>query len=84
MSQDPQGRPSHHTPLSNDAIHYMNLVTQYEERTLRLLEEVANLPYPNQRDLAIARTQLETAFMRFRRAIAKPSRISLPEDGKDL
>lgn len=53
-----------------------------EERVLRQLDWLKTMPDIDQRWLAIGRTHIEQAFMAINRAIFKPQRVSLPENGQ--
>lgn len=54
---------------------------QIEERLLRRLEALSVGIYVDGRWMAIAKTHFEQGFMALNRAIFKPTRIKLPEDG---
>lgn len=58
----------------------VNRNKQDEERILRGMDELKDKTKIDQRWLAIARTQMEQAFMAYNRAIFQPGRVSLPED----
>lgn len=64
----------------SDSVDCVNTNKFYEERVLRRLDELRDLPNIDQRWLAIGRTQIEKAFMAINRAIFQPKRCSLPED----
>lgn len=51
-----------------------------EERVLRQLDAMADLPEIDKRWLAIARTNIEQGFMAANRAVFKPARVALPGD----
>ena len=51
-----------------------------EERVLRMIESYERDGDTDRRWLALAKTNLEVAFMCLNRAIFKPQRIDLPED----
>lgn len=53
-----------------------------EERQLRYLEHDLASNGADPRWIAVARTHLEQAFMAWNRAIFKPGRVTLPEDGQ--
>jgi hypothetical protein len=56
-----------------------------EERVLRQIERHqrgVGAPEIDQRHVAIARTEIEKAFMSLNRAVFQPQRIKLPEDGE--
>lgn len=67
-------------PQSTGAVQYVNGNKQDEERILRKMDDLRDNGEVDQRWLAIARTQMEQAFMAFNRAIFKPDRVGLPED----
>lgn len=58
---------------------YVNENKYAEERILRTLEHLEGEGYDG-RNLAIARTKFQEAFMWMNRAIFQPQRIELPED----
>lgn len=62
----------------------VNLNKRDEERVLRVLDELSKAPDVDQRWLAIGRTHIEQGYMAINRAIFRPSRITLPEDGAML
>lgn len=51
-----------------------------EERTLRVLDELATLDGVDKRWLAIGRTAIENGFMAVNRAVFQPKRVALAED----
>jgi hypothetical protein len=54
-----------------------------EERILRQIDRHKELGADlDQRHVAIARTEIEKAFMSLNRAVFQPQRIKLPEDGE--
>lgn len=59
--------------LSQGEIDAMNLIKAKAEEVRELLEHVASVPGADQRCVAIARTEAQTAFMWAVRAIAKPT-----------
>lgn len=64
----------------DEKIALVNRNKEIEERALRILDELANLPSVDKRWLAIGRTDLEKAFMSINRSIFQPVRVRLPED----
>jgi len=65
------------------AIALVNENKVLEERVLRQIDaHVRNLDSReiNQRHVALARTEIESAFMHLNRAVFQPQRIKLPED----
>lgn len=64
-----------HTP---DTIALVNHNKVVEEQILRNIDKLAMTNVVDARCLALARTQLEQAFMWLNRAIFKPERIKLP------
>lgn len=66
-------------PRSN--VELVNHNKQAEEIILRNMDAMRNMEGVDQRWLAVARTQLEQAFMAWNRAIFRPGRIAL--DGDD-
>lgn len=69
-----------YSPQSQAKIDQVNKAKQIEERVMRYLDELAELEYTDKRAVAIARTNVQDAFMWSVRSIMQPSRISLPED----
>ncbi len=67
-------------PQDETALHLVNVNKHLEERVLRRLDFLADVPEVDKRWLAIARTQFEQGFMAMNRAIFKPGRVSLAED----
>lgn len=67
-------------PQDDTALHLVNVNKHLEERVLRRLDFLADVPEVDKRWLAIARTQIEQGFMAMNRAIFKPGRVSLAED----
>jgi hypothetical protein len=59
--------------LSQSEIDGMNSIKALEADTAELYKQIQDIPGVDQRSLAIARTELQTAFMWFVRAIAKPA-----------
>lgn len=71
-------------PQNSHAVSMVNANKMVEEEVLRQLDVLAkddNLRV-DPRWLAIGRTQLEQAFMAINRAIFKPGRVALPDDGE--
>lgn len=58
--------------LSDEEIFQMNAVKATEKLVADVVATVKKLPYVDQRNVAIARTAFEDAFMRLVRAIAQP------------
>lgn len=74
---------SGYTSQSNVAVEQGNSHKVLEERVLRFLDELKARPDVDQRWLAIGRTSIEQGFMAVNRAVFKPGRIDLPEDGAE-
>lgn len=68
-----------YTPLSPDTIQLANLIKVHEERIMRCIDALQSDPETDQRFLAIARTELQKAYMCLNRAIFKPQRIDLSD-----
>lgn len=68
-------------PQSDDKVAMVNENKILEERVLRRLEALQSDQRTDGRWLAIAKTHLEQGFMAMNRAVFKPARVSLPEDG---
>lgn len=67
-----------YTPVSLDAKHEVNINKDLEEIILQRIEYLQNKD-ADPRNLAIAKTYIEEAFMRLNRGIFKPARIELSE-----
>lgn len=79
-----QGLPvAGYKPQNSHAVSMVNANKLVEEQILRLIEIMAKDDdiKVDQRWLAIGRTQIEQAFMAINRAVFKPGRVALPEDG---
>lgn len=64
-----------------EAVAAVNANKEIEERLLRLLDELKFDTQIDQRWLQTGRTDIEKGFMAINRAIFKPARARLPEDG---
>lgn len=73
-----------YTPLSPATIELMDKIKIHEERVMRCIDELTNDPKNDQRWLAIARTDLQKAYMSLIRSIAKPERIAILENDEEL
>lgn len=71
-----------YTTQSADKVDLFNQNKALEERVLRQLDLLLAMDSLDKRNLALAKTHFEDAFMRMNRAVFPPGRISLPEDGK--
>lgn len=69
-----------YTAQSKTAVDMVNEHKIFEEQLLRRLDALADTKLCDPRWLAIARTELEKAFMSLNRAVFKPQRIKLPGD----
>ena len=65
-------------PQSDDRIEIVNGNMINEERLLRQIEAQIKQGYADPRWAAIAKTQLEQAYMAWNRAIFQPARVELP------
>lgn len=65
---------------NDEKIRLVNRNKEIEERSLRILDELALLPGVDKRWLAIGRTAIENGFMAVNRAIFQPIRVRLLED----
>lgn len=70
-----------YTSQSGDKVAAVNINKQLEELALRRIDFLGMTPGVDPRWLAIGKTHLEQAFMAINRAVFKPTRVSLPEDG---
>jgi len=76
-----QGLPvAGYQPQTGDRVALVNHAKALEEQALRHLDALAADKDTDKRWVAIARTQMEQAFMAANRAVFKPSRIALPGD----
>jgi cytochrome c-type biogenesis protein CcmH/NrfG len=83
MSEKIEGLPvAGYRAQSAEAVAQVNRNKQLEERILRLLDGAAADPETDKRWLALARTHIEQGFMALNRAVFKPGRVALPEDGE--
>lgn len=69
-----------YTTQSDARITLVNISKEIEERTLRMLDDLAKSNDVDKRWLAIGRTHLEQGFMAVNRSIFNPQRVKLPED----
>lgn len=72
---------SGYTTQSQTNVDLANEGKELEERYLRWLDKLATHPDTDKRCVALAQTNMQTAAMWAVRAIFKPQRIKLPEDG---
>jgi len=78
-----QGLPvAGYQPQSELNVDIVNANKEAEEHILRKLDMLQVLESTDKRWLAIARTNIEQGFMAMNRAVFRPGRITLPEDGK--
>lgn len=84
---------SGYRPQTPATVTFVNSLKEQEERALRLLDQlsvvgapvivdVPDLPAPDLRFVAIARTHIQEGFMAAARAVFQPGRVRLPEDDK--
>jgi hypothetical protein len=64
-------------PLPADTVDLVNEFKIMEERTLRMLDQLAERADLDKRWLAIGRTRLEEAYMAIVRAIFQPTRLQI-------
>lgn len=71
-----------YTPLSDAQKALANEGKELEERYLRWLDKLADFPLVevDMRNVALARTHIQTGAMWAIRSIFQPTRIKLPED----
>lgn len=82
MGETHMGLPvAGYQPQTGTAVDLVNANKVLEERDLRVIDHLAELPDTDKRMLAIGRTQIQQAWMWINRAVFKPSRVKLPEDG---
>lgn len=73
-----KGLPVHgYRDQSNDAVEMVNHNKQIEESILQGMDAMRGNDQIDQRWLAIARTQMEQAFMAWNRSIFRPERVKL-------
>ncbi len=78
-----QGLPvSGYRPQSDNAVALVNNNKHAEECVLRVIDDLAAAGDVDPCWLEIAREHIELGFMALNRAIFRPSRILLPEDGQ--
>ena len=79
---DHKSLPVHgYQPQSDQTVNIVNGFKIMEERTLRILDDMANQKdIFDPRSLAVGRTHLEQAYMAINRSVFKPKRVGLPED----
>lgn len=80
------GLPVHgYRPQIGDAIAVVNKHKMQEEVLLRQIESYEHTmdAVYDKRWLALARTHLQVSFMALNRAVFRPARVRLPEDGVD-
>lgn len=68
-----------YTPQSAEQIDLVNENKRLEEQVLRVIDRLGSQPSIDQRSLAVARTNVEQAFMWLNRAVFKPERIKLTD-----
>lgn len=73
-----------YTSLNSTQQLRMNRFKEWEERILRIVDNLAEDEAIDQRSLSLARTNFQQAFMWANRSIAKPERIDLPEDNETI
>lgn len=76
---------SGYTPQPDDKVALVNHFKSVEEQLLRDMDVMADSSVPGRFDLrwlAVARTQMEQAFMALNRSVFQPTRIALPGDQK--
>lgn len=77
-----QGLPvAGYTSQSRDNVDRVNRLKEAEERYMRLLDHMMGDPAFDQRWVHIALTHLQQATMAAGRAVFRPTRITLSEDG---
>lgn len=69
-----------YTPDEADKAELISEVNEFEEELLRMVEDLEVMSGINKRFLAIAKTDLQKAFMVLTSAIVNRPRISLPGD----
>lgn len=78
-----QGLPvKGYKPQSEEAVALVNDNKGSEEMLLRVMDGMRLMTDVDQRWLAIARTQMEQAFMALNRSVFKPGRVTLDSDDK--
>ncbi|MCC5966153.1 MAG: cyclic nucleotide-binding protein [Natronohydrobacter sp.] len=84
MSNPVEGLPlPGYRPQSPGARAIVRAMKHHEEKLLRALDDLAEMPETDKRWLATGRTDVEKGFMSITRAIMQPARISLPGDDAD-
>lgn len=76
-----QALPVHgYSPVSDEDVRRVNGLKLEEERLLRQLDMLGQMPDFDQRWLAIGRAAIEQGFSAVYRSILRPARATLPED----
>jgi hypothetical protein len=71
-------------PQSDANVKLVNVNKQLEEVIMRIMDTMKTKATIDQRWLAIARTEMEQAFMAMNRAVFKPGRIKLDDTTMDF
>lgn len=80
-SKKHQGLPvAGYAPQTDAKVQIVNMNKALEERVLRQLDEMRNMPEVDGRMLALGVTGVQQAFMWINRAVFQPGRVTLPED----
>ncbi len=84
MSAPVKGLPvPGYRPQSEEALAIVRAMKHHEEKLLRALDDLAEMPEIDKRWLSIGRADVEKGFMAINRSVFRPARISLPGDGAD-
>lgn len=82
MAEQHQGLPVHgYKAQSDDKVALVNENKLIEERVLRQIDKHTTVQELDQRMVALARTNIQQAFMWLNRAVFQPARVALPDDG---
>lgn len=73
---------SGYKPQTQSAVDFVNTNKRLEEELLRRMDGMRDATMFDQHWLAIARTNIEQGFMALNRAVFKPERVKLAEDGE--
>ncbi len=77
------GRIAGYRKMSEQELQIFEEIKQAEERTLRYVDQLRQIPDFDGRWISIAVTHFQQGTMALLRAVARPQRIPLPEDAGD-
>lgn len=84
MSAPIEGLPvPGYRPQTEEALTIVRAMKHHEEKLLRALDDLAEMPEIDKRWLAMGRSDVEKGFMAINRSIMRPARVQFPEDDAD-